>query len=142
MALSAHFRHAVRVRFLRYIVVSWALNAVVLGIVVAIFDNANAKNFGDLLIAALVFGVLNTIIKPILRLLTLPVAVITLGLAWFFVAMFMLWLTSTIVSGFDIHGFWTYVWATVVVWAVNVVIELVEWHHRRGEEKAAAAAKA
>ena len=48
--------------------------------------------------AALVFGVLNTILKPILRLLTLPFAIVTLGLAWFFVSMLMLWLTALIVD--------------------------------------------
>jgi putative membrane protein len=61
-----------------------------------------------------------------LKLLTLPFAVITLGIAWFFVALLMLWITSAIVSGFDIHGFWTYVWATLTVWACNVVLEVVE----------------
>jgi putative membrane protein len=119
-------------RLIRYLVVSWALNAVVLGIVTLAFENVTSKNFGDLLVAAAVFGILNTIVKPILRLLTLPFAVITLGLVWFFVAMFMLWLTSVIVSGFAIHGFWTFVWSTVTVWAVNVAFEAVEHlRHRR-----------
>lgn len=117
-------------RFISYLLVSWALNAVVLAIVAWIFDDIHAGTTVQLLTAAAVFGVLNTIVKPILRLLTLPLAVITLGLAWFAVSMFMLWLTSVIVSGFDVHGFWTYVWATVVIWALNVVIEVGE-HYRR-----------
>jgi putative membrane protein len=112
--------------FLRYLLASWAANALVLGIVAAAFDDVRADTFGDLLVAAAVFGVLNTILKPILRLVTLPVAVITLGLAWFGISMLMLWLTSVIVSGFDISGFWTYVWATLVVWAVNALLELIE----------------
>lgn len=112
--------------FLRYLLASWAANALVLGIVAAAFDDVRADTFGDLLVAAAVFGVLNTILKPILRLVTLPVAVITLGLAWFGISMLMLWLTSVIVSGFDISGFWTYVWATLAVWAVNVLLELIE----------------
>lgn len=112
--------------FLRYLLASWAANALVLGIVAAAFDDVRADTFGDLLVAAAVFGVLNTILKPILRLVTLPVAVITLGLAWFGISMLMLWLTSVIVSGFDISGFWTYVSATLAVWAVNVLLELIE----------------
>ena len=124
--------------FLKYLAVSWALNAVVLGVVVVVFDNASVDKDVDLFIAAAVFGVLNTILKPILRLITLPIAVITLGLIWFAISMFMLWLTSVLVSGFDIHGFWTYVWATVVVWAVNVGIELTEYFFRRGRARAAA----
>lgn len=118
-------------RLIRYLFVSWALNAVALGIVTLAFENVTSKTFGDLLVAAAVFGLLNTIVKPILRLLTLPVAVITLGIAWFFVAMFMLWLTSALVSGFAIHGFWTFVWSTVTVWAVNVAFEgLDRFRHR------------
>jgi putative membrane protein len=94
-----------------------------------------------LLTAAAVFGLLNTIVKPILRLLTLPFAVVTLGIAWFFVSMLMLWLTDLLVKGFDIHGFWTYVWATVAVWAVNVLIELVTlpWRRVRGSRSTALA---
>jgi len=80
---------------------------------------------GDLIRAALLFGILNTILKPILRLLTLPLAFITLGLIWFGVAMLMLWLTDLLVSGFDIHGFRSLVWASLVVWAVNVVLDFV-----------------
>jgi putative membrane protein len=126
------------VRLIKYLVVSWALNAVVLGIVTLAFDNVTSKTFGDLLVAALVFGVLNTIVKPILRLLTLPIAVITLGVAWFFISMFMLWLTSVLVSGFAIHGFWTFVWSTVTVWAVNVAFEVIE-HFRRPRAAASSA---
>jgi putative membrane protein len=117
--------------FLRYLLASWAANAVVLGIVAAAFDDVRADNIGDLIVAAAVFGILNTILKPILRLVTLPIAVITLGLAWFGISMLMLWLTSVIVSGFDIHGFWTYVWATLTIWGVNVILELIERHRRR-----------
>ena len=48
---------------------------------------------------------------------------LTLGIAWFFVSMLMLWLTQKIINGFDIHGFWNYVWATILVWAVNLVVD-------------------
>jgi putative membrane protein len=76
-------------------------------------------------IAAAVFGVLNTLLKPILKLLTFPLAIFTLGLAWFGVAMFMLWLTDAIVPDFDISGFWTLVWATIIVWAANLALDLI-----------------
>jgi putative membrane protein len=80
---------------------------------------------GDLLRAALLFGILNTILKPLLRALTLPLAFITLGLIWFGVAMAMLWLTSISIKGFDIDGLGTLFWATVIVWIVNVVLDFV-----------------
>jgi putative membrane protein len=129
------------VRFLKYLLVSWAANAVTLGVVAAAFDDVDAGSTLQLLTAAAIFGVLNTVVKPILRLLTLPIAVVTLGIAWFFVSMLMLWLTDLLVKGFDIHGFWTLVWATVAVWGVNVVIEIVTlpWRRaRRGSSPALA----
>ncbi|HSC49715.1 MAG TPA: phage holin family protein [Gaiellaceae bacterium] len=113
------------IRLAKQLTLSWVANAVVLGVVVAVLDGVTVGDAGDLLRAALLFGILNTILKPILRALTLPLAFITLGLIWFGVAMVMLWLTSLLVSGFDIHGFRALVEATIVVWVVNVVLDFV-----------------
>ena len=77
------------------------------------------------IVAAAVFGVLNTILKPILKLITLPFAILTLGIAWFFVSMFTLWLTVLLVPKFDINGFWNYVWATIIIWALNIVVDAI-----------------
>ena len=96
---------------------------------------------GALFASAAVFGVLNTFLKPILKLLTLPFAVITLGIVWFFVAMLMLGLTDLIVPKFSIHGFWTYVWATIIVWVVNIVVDAI-LSPRRGRQSRAAASAA
>jgi putative membrane protein len=112
-------------RLAKQLVLSWVANAIVLAVVVAVLDGVTVDTTGDLIRAALLFGILNTILKPILRLLTLPLAFITLGLIWFGVAMLMLWLTDLLVSGFDIHGFRALVWATIVVWAVNIVLDFV-----------------
>jgi putative membrane protein len=105
---------------------SWILNAVVLAIVAGLLSGVTFNgSVGSLVLAAAVFGVLNTVLKPLLKLLTFPLAIFTLGLAWFGVAMFMLWLTDAIVPDFDINGFWTLVWATIIVWAANLVFDLV-----------------
>jgi len=113
------------IRLAQQLTLSWIANAVVLAIVTGALSGVTADNAGALIWAALLFGILNTVLKPILRLLTLPLAFITLGLIWFGVAMLMLWLTALLVDGFAIHGFRTYVWATVIVWAVNVVLDFV-----------------
>ena len=112
---------------IRWLLVSWAVNAIVLGIVGWILGSVTFHGSTSTLIwSALVFGILNTVLKPILRFVTLPVALVTFGLAWFFVSMLMLWLTQEIVSGFDINGgFWNYVLATVLVWAVNMIVDAV-----------------
>ena len=68
---------------------------------------------------------LNTALKPLLRFVTLPLAILTLGIAWFFVSLLMLAITKGIVSGFAIHGFWTLVKATLVVWLVNLVLDFI-----------------
>jgi putative membrane protein len=113
------------IRLAKQLTLSWVANAVVLGIVVAVLQGVTVDSAGALITAALLFGILNTILKPILRALTLPLAFITLGLIWFGVAMVMLWLTDLLVSGFHIHGFRSLVEATIVVWAVNVVLDFV-----------------
>ena len=123
---------------LRWLFVSWIANAVALGVAAAVLGGVDVNgSVGTLFVAALVFGVLNTILKPILKLVTLPFAVLTLGIAWFFVSMLMLWLTDLLVHGFDIHGFGTYVWATIIVWAVNVVVDNI--FHRQSHGRRAAA---
>src|ERR1700744_4656364 len=86
--------------FLVRLGISWLTNALILGIVVALLTDVRVKNFGTLLLAAPFFGSLNPLQKPILRLVTLPLAFVTLGIAWFFVSLLMLWLTKDIVSGF------------------------------------------
>jgi putative membrane protein len=113
------------IRVAKQLLLSWVTNAVVLAVVTAVLSGVEVDSSGDLIRAALLFGVLNTILKPVLRLLTLPFAFITLGLVWFGVAMLMLWLTSVLVDGFDIHGLRALIWATIIVWVVNVVLDFV-----------------
>ena len=110
--------------FLLRILVAWAIDAAALAVAAWIFTGITVGgSAGTLIVAALVYGILATFIKPLLKLLTLPLAIITLGIAWFFVAMFILWLTDVIVSGFQIDGFWTLVGGTIVVWLVGVVAD-------------------
>ena len=116
--------------------ISWLTNAIVLAAVAGLLSDVHVRNLGSLLAAAAVFGVLNTVLKPFLRVITFPLAVLTLGLAWFFISMLMLVITRDLVSGFSLHGFGTLVAATVIVWVVNLVLDLTPgpWQitgHRR-----------
>ncbi len=103
--------------------ISWLTNALVLAVVAGLLAHVTVKNVGSLLEAAAVFGVLNTLLKPLLRFVTFPLAILTLGIAWFFVSMLMLDITDGIVGGFRIHGFWTLVAATLIVWLVNLALD-------------------
>jgi putative membrane protein len=116
--------------------ISWLTNAIVLAVVAGLLSAVHVRNLGSLLAAAAVFGVLNTVLKPFLRLITFPLAILTLGLAWFLVSMLMLVITRDIVSGFQLHGLGTLVAATLIVWVVNMVLDLTPgpWQitgHRR-----------
>jgi putative membrane protein len=104
--------------------ISWLTNALVLAVVAAALSGVHVSRAGSLLAAAAVFGVLNTMLKPLLRLVALPLAILTFGLAWFFVSLLMLVITKAIVSGFYIHGFQTLIEATVIVWGVNLILDL------------------
>src|SRR5215467_8817627 len=110
--------------FLVRILLGWAVDAAALALAAWIFSGISVGgSVGTLVLAALVYGILATFVKPLLKLLTLPLAILTLGIAWFLVAMFILWLTDVIVGGFQINGFWTLVGGTIVVWAVGAVAD-------------------
>jgi putative membrane protein len=121
------------VRWAEQLLLSWLANAVTLLVVIAVLDDVTIGSVGDLLAAAVLFGVLNTFLKPILKLVTLPLAVITLRLIWFGVAALMLELTALIVDSFDIHGLIALFWATLIVWAVNLALDIVPgpWRETR-----------
>ncbi len=116
--------------------ISWLTNALVLAVVAAVLSGSgvHVTSVGTLLLAAAVFGVLNTILKPGLRLLTVPLAIVTFGVAWFFVSLLMLVITKSIVHGLVIHGFWTLVAATLIVWGVNLALDFTPgpWQIGRG----------
>jgi putative membrane protein len=106
------------------LLVGWAVDAAALAAAAWIFSGISVGgSAGTLILAALVYGILASVLKPVLKLLTLPLAILTLGVAWFFVAMFILWLTDAIIGGMHIHGFWTLVGGTIVVWAVGAVAD-------------------
>jgi putative membrane protein len=118
---------------MRFIAFSWLANVISLWVVAWIFSGVTYNGFGRLVVAGAIFGVLNTVLKPFLLLITLPLAIVTLGIAWFGVSMLMLHLTDGILRGFDIHGFWTLAGATVLVWIVNSVLDNVgPWRGTRG----------
>lgn len=112
-------------RWAQQLLLSWLANALALIVAIAVLDDVTIGSAGDLLAAAVVFGLLNTFLKPILKLLTLPLAVITLRLIWFVVAALMLKLTALIIDSFNIHGLVALFWATLIVWAVDLALDIL-----------------
>ena len=75
-----------------------------------------------LVLAAIVFTIVNLIIKPIVAILSIPLIILTFGVAYFVVNVLMLVLTDAVVGDFEAGGFWTVVGATIIIWFVNLVV--------------------
>jgi putative membrane protein len=108
---------------LRRFLITWAFNFVALWVAALLLSGIDYDGIGVLIVAALVFSIVNIFVRPVLILFTLPLVLLTLGLALFFINLFMLYLTSWIVDDFTIDGFWWAFLATIIVWLVNTVLE-------------------
>lgn len=92
----------------------WILNAIALLIVAYVLPGIHVASFGAALIAALVLGLLNTLVKPVLVLLTLPITVVTLGLFLLVLNALVFWFAGSILKGFQVNGFWWAVGGAIV----------------------------
>ena len=110
---------------IRRLAVATAVNVGALAVTAWAFDRVVVDGWGALIFAGVVFGIVNTVVKPVVTVLALPVILLSLGIALFFVNMLMLALTDWVVNGLVIDGFWTLVGATLLVWLVNVAVESV-----------------
>ena len=97
------------------------INAAALWVADVLFDSMHISGFWSYFLAALVLGIANWIIKPILAILTLPLIIITLGLFLLVINIAMVALAEWIAPNFSIDGFWTYVGVVAILWLVNWV---------------------
>jgi putative membrane protein len=109
-----------RSAFLVWLAITVGINVLALIVINWLFDSVSIDGFWSFLIGALVLGLANAFLKPILALLTLPLILVTFGLAYFALNILMLALAEWIAPNFSIDGFWTYVGAVIVIWLVNV----------------------
>jgi putative membrane protein len=114
------------------VLVWWASNFVALWVAAALLD---AVDYGDslwiLVLAALVFGLVNLVVRPLVVLLALPAVIFTLGFALLLVNAFMLYLTDWIVPDFEVDGFGWAILAALIVWAVNMLLHALVPDERR-----------
>lgn len=92
------------------LIVVWILNAVALLAVAYLLPGIVVASFGSAMIAALVLGLLNALVKPVLILLTLPITIVTLGLFLLVLNALVFWFAGSILKGFQVEGFW---WAVL-----------------------------
>ncbi|RDI75362.1 putative membrane protein [Gaiella occulta] len=116
--------------------VGWGINVLALIVADWAFAGLTIARSGPILFAGAVLGFANTVLKPLLTFVAIPLIILTLGIAYFFVNVAMLLFTEWVVPDFSIDGFWTYIGATIVVWLVNWVVGSVlglrTWSERFG----------
>jgi putative membrane protein len=104
----------------------WVFNAMALIAVAYFLPGIKVDGFGSALIAALVLGFVNTLIRPLLVLLTLPITVLTLGLFLLVINGFLFWFVGSVLKGFMVEGFWVAVLGAVLYsifsWAMSTLI--------------------
>ena len=108
------------------ILVAWLINALALFLLPYVFPWVTVDSMGAALIAALVLGLVNALIRPILFLLTLPVTILTLGLFIFVINGLLFWWVGSFLEGFRVAGFWSGVFGAIVfsliTWAIAAIV--------------------
>ena len=108
------------------LLLGWAINAVCLLALPLFLDAVHVEGFGTALVASLVIGLLNALIRPVLLVLTLPLNLLTLGLLTFAINGLLFWLAARWLEGFSVDGFWWAVVASAIYslasWAVGTLV--------------------
>jgi putative membrane protein len=104
----------------------WLVNALALLALAWVFPWVKVDSFTAALIAALVLGLVNTLVRPLLILLTLPATILTLGLFLFVLNGLLFWAVGSFVEGFHVSGFWSGFFGAIVysliAWALSALI--------------------
>jgi putative membrane protein len=104
------------------LLVTWVINALALLALPYLFHSIHVASFANAMVAALVLGLINTLIRPILVVLTLPVTILTLGLFIFVINGLLFWFVGSLDLGFTVDGFWTAVLGAVVYSVISWVL--------------------
>jgi putative membrane protein len=105
------------------LLIKWLLSAAALLAVAYLYQGVEVKTFSAALIAALVIGLFNMILRPVLVVLTLPVTVVTLGLFLFVINALMFWAASGVLDGFYVRGFGAALLGSLIYSAFGIVID-------------------
>ena len=110
---------------MRAFLLKWLITSVSIFIVANVFKLIYLENLGVLILAALVLGILNVFVRPLLLILTLPINIVSLGLFTLVINAFLLYAVAGMVSGFEIIGFWRALLAAILVSIVNAMINIL-----------------
>jgi len=110
---------------LKRFLLSWLVNGVGLFIASLLFSGVGYGNkIIVLVVASLIFGLVNSLVRPLIILLSLPAIVLTLGLFTFVVNAMMLWITSLLYPAFQVNSIASAVGAVIIVWFINYFFDL------------------
>jgi putative membrane protein len=101
----------------------WLLSAAALLFVAYVYTGVEVTSFTAALIAAFVIGLLNSVVRPILVVLTLPVTLVTMGLFLFVINALMFWAAAGVLDGFHVRGFVAALVGSVIYSLIGIVIE-------------------
>ncbi|HOE15832.1 MAG TPA: phage holin family protein [Syntrophorhabdaceae bacterium] len=104
------------------LMLKWLLMAASVAIAAYIIPGVTISGFFPALFVALFLGIVNTLIRPVLILITLPINILTLGLFTFVINAILVLLTASVIKGFDVRGFWIAMLFSVVLSIVNYVL--------------------
>jgi putative membrane protein len=104
------------------ILIRIVVNSLAIIVAAQVIPGIELKGMLSALAAGLILGVVNAVVRPVLLLLTFPITLLTLGLFLFVLNGLCLWLTSALVSGFEIHGFWSAIFGALLVSLVSWVL--------------------
>jgi putative membrane protein len=117
------------------IIIHWLLSALAVMIVAYLLPGVAVQSFFVALVVAVVLGFLNTVIRPILVILTLPINILTLGLFTLVINALLVMLAANIIPGFFVESFLTAVFFSIILWLVNSVLHLFEPRKDHSHEK-------
>ena len=109
-------------QLLMELLITWLVNAVAVIITAYVLPRVEVKNFWAALVVALVLGIINYTLKPILLVLTLPVNILTLGLFTLVINAIIILLVDKLLTGFKVGGFWMALIFSIVLGLVNGVL--------------------
>ena len=105
------------------LLLKWLLSAASLMFVAYLYPGVQVTSLSAALVAALVIGLFNAVLRPILVVLTLPVTVVTLGLFLFVINAFMFWAAAEVLQGFQVQGFGAALIGSLIYSALGMVID-------------------
>ena len=105
------------------LIVKWLFAACALLLVAYLHPGVHIQSYGSALIAAAFIGLFNTLLRPILVVLTLPVTVVTLGLFLFVINALMFWAAASLLDGFHVDGFWAALLGSLIYSAIMLVVD-------------------